>query len=135
MNKPKECYICGCTEDNPCITNEGPCAWAFETRAGFVCTACIVELPPDPARERYPNDNLLIEKVCINCSHLIKDTIGGKESYTCEKGKFDPDLQISTGGYHWFAWSGIRRRNKTVVKARRSCQEWALHPRWQPKEK
>jgi hypothetical protein len=48
MKNSRECLICGCTEDNACLTNEGPCSWAFERRAGSVCSACVVELPPDP---------------------------------------------------------------------------------------
>jgi len=133
MVKTKECHICGCTEENPCITDEGPCSWVFETRAGHVCSACVVKLPPDPTRERYPDYNLMIEKVCINCANLIKDQISGKESYTCEIGLFDTDLDATRGSYQWFAWSGVKRRNKTVVKARRSCKEWKLRQGWQPK--
>ena len=133
MKKPRECRICGCTEDNRCITSEGPCSWAFETRAGSVCSACFVELSPDPTRDKYPDAILLIEKVCTNCAHLIKDQIGGKDSFTCELGLFDTEFHATTGGYHWFAWSGVKRPNKTVAKARRSCKEWTLHQRWQPK--
>ncbi len=125
MKKPRECFICGCTEDKPCITDEGPCSWAFETRAGPVCSAC---------REKYPNYNMVIEKVCINCASIIQDRIGGKDSYTCGKGRFDTDIDGTIGAHHWFAWSGIKRPNKTVARARRSCTEWELHSRWQPKD-
>lgn len=133
MKKSRECHICGCTEDNPCMTSEGPCSWAFEERAGSVCSACIVKLPPDPTRDKYPDSHLIIKKVCINCATLIKDQIGGRESYTCEIGLFDTDLDATKGTYQWFAWSGVKRPNKTVAKARRSCKEWKLNPRWQPK--
>ena len=134
MNKPRECHICGCTEDNPCMTNEEPCSWAFETRAGSVCSACMVKLPPDPTRDKYPNFNLVIEKVCVNCACIIQDRIGGMDSYTCGKGRFDTDIDATRGAHHWFAWSGIRRPNKAVARARRSCTEWELHSRWQPKD-
>ena len=133
MMKPGVCHICGCTENQPCMTDEGPCSWSFETRAGPVCTACVVKLPPDPTREKYPNDNLVIEKVCISCAHIIQDQIRGMDSYTCGAGRFDTDIDATRGAHHWFAWSGIKRPNKTVAAARRSCTEWKLHPRWQPK--
>lgn len=133
MEKPKECYICGCTEENPCMTDEGPCSWAFGTRKGSVCSACIVKLPPDPTREKYPNDNLIIEKVCISCAQIIQAPISGMDSYTCGAGRFDTDIDATRGAHHWFAWSGIKRPNKAVARARRSCTEWKLHPRWQPK--
>lgn len=129
--KPEVCHICGCTENQPCMTDEGPCSWAFETRAGPVCTACVVKLPPDPTREKYPNDSLVIEKVCISCAHLIQDQISGMDSYTCGAGRFDTDIDATRGAHHWFARSGIKRPNKTVAAARRSCTEWKLHPRWQ----
>jgi len=131
--RPGVCHICGCTENQPCMTDEGPCSWAFETRAGPVCTACVVKLPPDPTREKYPNDSLVIEKVCISCAHLIQDQISGMDSYTCGAGRFDTDIDATRGAHHWFARSGIKRPNKTVAAARRSCTEWKLHPRWQPK--
>lgn len=133
MSKPTECKICGCTEANPCMTSEGPCSWAVGMRAGHICSACIVTLPPDPIRDKYLGHDLIIEKVCINCALLIKYQISGKEAYTCEIGRFDSDLNATRGSYQWFDWSGVRRPNKTVMKARRSCKEWKLHPRWQPK--
>ena len=34
----RRCVHCGCTEDEPCITLDGPCGWAGED----VCTACIL---------------------------------------------------------------------------------------------
>ena len=130
MEKPTECYICKCTEENPCMTAEGPCSWSFETRKGSVCSACVVKLSPEPTREKYPNDFLLIEKVCINCAHLIKEQISGLDSYTCGNGHFGTYLD---GAHHWFAWSGIKRPNKTVAEARPHCIDWSLHPRWLPK--
>ncbi|KKN20369.1 hypothetical protein LCGC14_0936460 [marine sediment metagenome] len=133
MEKPRECFICGCTEDNPCMTDEGPCSWELKMRAGSICSACIVKLPPDPTRDKYPNMDLLIEKVCINCAHLIEAQFGGKDSYTCSKGRFDDDVDATRGAHHWFAWRGIKRPNKTVGLARRHCPDWKLHTRWQPK--
>lgn len=121
----KECFICGCTEDRACMTPEGPCSWAFEDRRGLVCSACIIRLPPGPKRERFPDCNIIIEKLCETCSHLIEDKIGALgKIYGCEKGKF--------GENQWFALSGIKRRNKTVREARRNCKGWELHPKYRP---
>ncbi|MDD3491929.1 MAG: hypothetical protein PHZ19_00335 [Candidatus Thermoplasmatota archaeon] len=32
----KECRVCGCTEDNACVTDDGPCYWVEED----LCSAC-----------------------------------------------------------------------------------------------
>lgn len=42
----RKCRVCGCTEENPCITAEGPCYWVepppeFQGKgAGDLCSAC-----------------------------------------------------------------------------------------------
>lgn len=134
----KKCRVCGCTETHACMTDKGPCSWAYETRGGPVCSACIVELPPDPSRQMYPKDNLLIEKCCWNCFHIIGGIPWkGGEIFTCSQGRFDGEAgptEVRAEDYHhWFAESGIKRPNKTVSEARHSCQNWKLHTRWQPK--
>jgi hypothetical protein len=132
----RTCKICGCTEEHACMTDNGPCSWAFETGKGSVCTACIVELPPDPGRSQYPDLHVLVEKVCLNCGHLISERIRGEDCFTCKKGHFDgqaePHEWRAQGYHHWFARSGIKQPNKTVTTARRNCDEWELHPRWRP---
>ena len=126
----KVCKICGCTDDNACITEEGPCSWAFNTQGGPVCSACVFELPKDPARKLWPKDNLLIEKRCADCAHLIEGAPWkDSKTFTCSQGLFD-EKNISPGGHHWFALSGIKRPNKTVKTARHSCQDWIIHARW-----
>jgi len=123
----KQCHICGCTEENPCITEEGPCYWAFEDRSGPVCSACIVKLPPDPKREKYPKDNVILPKLCRTCANLIEgEPHRGKACFTCELKKFGEDV--------YFLWSGIKRPNKTVAAARQNCKEWKIQQRWQPTE-
>lgn len=44
------CRGCGCTDDNACITEHGPCAWVLldvETLTG-VCSACAQDVDWDP---------------------------------------------------------------------------------------
>jgi hypothetical protein len=31
-----KCRVCGCTEDNACVTDDGPCFWVEED----LCSAC-----------------------------------------------------------------------------------------------
>jgi hypothetical protein len=38
------CTVCGCTDDDPCMTSEGPCSWV----SGGLCSACV---PPALARD------------------------------------------------------------------------------------
>lgn len=35
---PGVCRVCGCTEDQACMTEDGPCGWANKERT--LCTAC-----------------------------------------------------------------------------------------------
>ena len=134
--KLRSCIICGCTDENACITDEGPCWWAYETARGPVCSGCVVELPPDPKRSEWPHDNLLVERVCVNCAQLIKDQYRGKPCYTCCQGHFDdepaPGEVRAKDYHHWFAFSGVRYPNKTVAAAREECREWLLHSRFRP---
>ncbi|MDD5327452.1 MAG: ParB/RepB/Spo0J family partition protein [Phycisphaerae bacterium] len=42
----KKCYVCGCTEDNPCETPTGPCHWAGAVKGkGDLCSACVGKKP------------------------------------------------------------------------------------------
>jgi hypothetical protein len=36
-SKVRTCRECGCTDDKPCITKEGPCSWAKKD----LCSACV----------------------------------------------------------------------------------------------
>lgn len=127
MTEEKRCHICGCTEENPCITDEGPCYWAFEDRAGPVCSACVIALPPDPKRGKYPEAHIILEKRCRSCGHLKAGELYRlKDCFTCELGKF--------GENQFYRWSGIKRPNKTVAEARRNCKEWTIHPSWKSSE-
>jgi len=35
---PRTCRVCGCTEDNACVTEDGPCHWW--PGDGDLCSAC-----------------------------------------------------------------------------------------------
>lgn len=36
MSMDQECRECGCTDDAPCLTSEGPCCWVEHD----LCSAC-----------------------------------------------------------------------------------------------
>ncbi len=36
MKKVRTCRVCGCTNDTPCITSDGPCWWVEMD----LCSAC-----------------------------------------------------------------------------------------------
>jgi len=36
----RRCRVCGCTEDNACMTPDGPCCWAEED----LCSSCAAEM-------------------------------------------------------------------------------------------
>jgi hypothetical protein len=42
-----KCRRCGCTEFEPCLTNEGPCCWVVKD----LCSACITK--EDHEKELY----------------------------------------------------------------------------------
>lgn len=105
------CRLCGCTDDTPCITENGPCAWLLDD----LCDACVVAV-----------GNIAYPKECQHCGKIEEEKIKDKDWYTCGEGRFDKD------GYHghvWFAWRGISRPNKTVAAAQFKCPLFALHPR------
>ena len=101
---PEKCKICGCDEEHACITPEGPCSWSFRDRRGSVCTACVVELPPDPRRPAYPKENLLVEKLCVHCANCVRPA---GNLWTCSKGHFD-----TPGDTHrWYVYNSVRYPN------------------------
>ena len=52
-----KCKVCGCTEDDACITEDGACSWSNEKKD--CCTACV------PAIEFYPEVHLYQCSSCI----------------------------------------------------------------------
>ena len=119
------CKVCGCTDDKPCITEEGPCHWVMR---GF-CSACCIVLPAGENCFKKEKVDLIIPKKCEACALIAESVIAQKNSYTCSKGKFD-GTTIPPGGHQWFAWRGIQRPNKTVARAQRHCPYWEVHPRY-----
>lgn len=107
------CSVCGCTEDNACVTDTGPCSWVTED----LCSACA---------DVIPELHLIIPRMCRYCQHLENATSPAARWWTCGKGRFDSDLQRSDFDFrHHFAWSGIwRPRYRTVKKAQRYCPEF-----------
>ncbi|MBA7701194.1 hypothetical protein ES703_109927 [subsurface metagenome] len=67
---------------------------------------------------------------CRFCALLkeIEDPLPGEEGYyRCSVGRFD--VETPSGKVpQSFAWSGIRKPNKTVAMAQRDCPHFSLHP-------
>jgi hypothetical protein len=64
------CVVCGCTEYTPCVTGNGPCAWAALNREGDygLCTACLAM----PLEEMLPRAlPVLRGPVLKEASHVI----------------------------------------------------------------
>lgn len=130
-----QCKICGCTEDNPCMTAEGPCHWAMTG----LCSECLVELP---VGEHYLTNfkaSLLIEKRCRCCAKLEEDKVaenlGFKNHWRCSEGRFHSKIPDSPPGWPGcYAWSGICRPNKAVAAAQRKCPFFEVHPKWRRHE-
>jgi hypothetical protein len=47
-SKRPSCRVCGCTEENACVTLNGPCQWAEED----LCTACVERAQANPVLTR-----------------------------------------------------------------------------------
>jgi len=119
------CKVCGCTDDNACITEEGPCHWVMRG----LCSACYIELPA--GENCFKGDvGLIIPKECRCCAFLKEvavstDILKSGEGYTCIKGRFDHQ-----GIPQWYAWRGLSRPNKAVARAQKKCPFWEVHPRY-----
>jgi len=126
------CKVCGCTDDNACVTPEGSCHWVMKG----LCSACYIELPP--GENCFKGDvGLIIAKECRACAHVVKgEQWHERDSYTCDMGRFDePSLSSNIPGenpghHHYYAWRGINRPNKAVAKAQKKCPFWEVHPRY-----
>lgn len=125
------CQICGCTDEQPCTTKEGPCSWAMKN----LCSACIVVLAP--GENCYDNVSLIIRKECRNCANLEEDMqaaqLGFHNWHHCKKGRFDSLMPDGTPVPGSFAWSGISRPNKAVALARKRCPFFEVHERFKKK--
>jgi len=125
------CQICGCTDEQPCTTKEGPCSWAMKN----LCSACIVVL--GPGENCYDNVSLIIRKECRNCANLEEDKsaacMGFKNYHHCTKGRFNSAMPDGNPVPGCFAWSGISRPNKAVALARKRCPFFEVHERFKKK--
>jgi hypothetical protein len=50
LDLDRKCRVCGCSEDNACVADGKPCAWA----ASDLCTACVGKDPAAVALEDVP---------------------------------------------------------------------------------
>lgn len=125
------CKVCGCTDDNACMTDDGPCHWI--TMDQNWCSACALEVPADPSKNERCS-GWLIDKSCMYCANLIPDKFRVQTIWTCDLGRFDgamTGLERAAATYHhWFVWSGIRSPNKTVKAAQAHCPHWTLYERF-----
>lgn len=100
------CKLCGCTEDNACVTETGPCHWVTED----LCSACA-----DLVEELH----LIIPHMCRFCKELKEGSGSTAGLFTCRKYRF-ADLDIPHARL-WVRWSGVWTSNKTVTEAQRHC--------------
>ena len=128
-----QCKICGCTDDNPCVTAEGPCSW---TMTGL-CSECVVVIPEGEHSLKHKGD-LLVSKECENCGKLEEDKeaeeMGFKNYWRCTEGRFDSKMPDGSPVPGCYAWSGICRPNKAVATAQRKCPFFEVHPKWRRHE-
>lgn len=120
------CKICGCTDDKPCITEEGPCSWVMKD----LCSACVVIFPR--GQHSMGKCELIVPKECRNCAYLqevavSEDILKSGEAYTCSKARF-----LHEGVPQWYAWRGISRPNKAVARAQAKCPFFEVAPRYLP---
>lgn len=114
MNQ-RTCKLCGCTEDNACITDEGPCSWVLNN----ICSACVIELTED--QHNQGPFSILILKDCRHCNNLTEQEFWYGVRYTCNKGRF---------WGKFFAKSGITRPNKSVAEAQFKCPSFEINKKW-----
>jgi hypothetical protein len=124
------CMVCGCTEENPCMTKDGPCHWVMKG----LCSACCIEIPPGENCFVGQNVGLILPKQCRTCA-FIKDVavptdiLKSGEAHTCGQARF-----VKNGVPQWYAWSGITRPNKVVAAAQKRCPSWEPHLRYKAPE-
>lgn len=111
------CRICGCTEEQACMTDAGPCSWVLKD----LCSTCVIVLEDTGSTKR------IVPKACRYCGLLLQDA--ARDCYTCSKGRFD-EPYLAPGGHHWYAWSGIRRPNKAVAVTQERCPLFQVHDRF-----
>lgn len=125
-----QCKICGCTEDTPCVTAEGPCHWVMTG----LCSECVVVLQPG----EHHKGLLIVPKDCRNCAKLAEDKeaggMGFKNHWRCIEGRFDAKMPGGSPVPVCYAWSGICRPNKAVAAAQRKCPAFEVHPKWRRHE-
>lgn len=108
------CKLCGCTDDNPCVSEEGPCSWVTSD----LCSACCVVLE---------GGRLLIPKQCRYCDLVVEgEPYQGRKTFTCSRRRFDGS-EVNPPAHQWYAWSGISRPNKRVAEAQKECPFFEVH--------
>lgn len=66
------------------------------------------------------------QQECRYCDELICNERQGKEWFRCRHGRFDIEARLTPGRMipRYFAWSGIKRANKTVRQAQSTCRDF-----------
>jgi hypothetical protein len=130
----QQCKICGCTDENPCVTAAGTCSWAMTN----LCTECLVVLKHGEHCYLDFTGDLLIEKRCRNCAKLAEDKeaeeMGYKNCWRCLAGRYDHKVPGGDTVPGCYAWGGICRPNKAVAAAQRKCPFFEVHPKWRRHE-
>ena len=124
------CKICGCTDEEACMTDEGPCSWVIPG----LCSACAVVF--HRGEHSKGNYELIIPKECRHCANLEEDKkaehLGYKNYWRCTEGRYDPVLPAGSTVPGSFAWSGVSLPNKAVARAQKHCLFFRVHSRFLP---
>jgi hypothetical protein len=128
-----QCKICGCTDEKPCMTAEGPCHWILPG----LCSECVVGLSDGEHSLKFKG-TLMLSKRCKNCAKLELDqeavTMGFSNHWRCTEGRFDEQLSDKSIIPGCYAWSTICKPGKAVAAAQRKCPSFEVHPKWRRHE-
>lgn len=111
-----ECRICGCTWDNACITDHGPCWWV----EADLCSACVEKIGDKPKYE-YRAWNRALKIMCYDNEDNSADYFDGIES--SEIGLINHRLAVPESdcpytfrnNYDVMRYVGILDKNNTKV--------------------
>ena len=98
-----------------------------------LCRNCVIKLKPGEHNSKYPAAELIIEKQCRHCDHLVesKGLPPGYENYwECNAGRIDERLPSGEYVALPFKRSGFERPNQIVAKAQVKCPYFKVHRRW-----
>jgi len=109
---PRACRVCGCTDDWPCITDEGPCHWTDEHRD--LCSACAAALGGEHVVSMTLEGAKGDEVASCSCGGFRR-----RVAKTGEIGRYRPPIEITALDVairlHWIDVVMARRREEALA--------------------